>query len=271
MPSAEEPTSRAGQLERGERVRRPARGLARARALELAVQLVHAPEQVLDGDPAVLEDDLGGMRGTDADLRLLLALAQPGRALADHERGLAAMAELRVDRGHDDVNVSDPAIGDEDLGAVQDPLIAVELRGRAHALDVGAGLRLRHRVGAQLHLVAEAEAFGDPLSDLLRRAGCGETGGGQRGARDRERDPGAAPVHLLGVDDAEHAIGIGAHSLQVLEAVEALLACGSDDLPRRRLLGVVLGGHRPDHVARELTALRLELELLVVEGEIHAA
>ena len=69
----------------------------------------------------------------------------------------------------------------------------------------------------------------------------------------------------------EHPVGIRAHALEVLDAVQALLARLLDDLPRRRLLGVVLGGDGPDHVPRELAALRLELELVVVECEIHAA
>ena len=137
MPSAEAPTigrvssKVASALE-------PRDGLAAAGALELALELLHAAEQVLERDPAVLEHDLGGVRGADADLRLLLALAQARGALLDHERGLAAVAELGRDVGDDDVDVGDPAVGDEDLGAVEDPLVAVALRGRAQALDVRA-------------------------------------------------------------------------------------------------------------------------------------
>src|SRR5690606_34923243 len=74
------PDERARALERRQRVGR-ARLLARARALELLVELVHPAEQVLDRDAAVLEDDLGGLRGADAELALLLALAQARRAL----------------------------------------------------------------------------------------------------------------------------------------------------------------------------------------------
>ena len=200
MPSAEAPTiGRVSSKVASAFEARPRR-LARARALELALELVHPAEQVLDRDPAVLEHDLGGVRGADADLRLLLALAQARGALLDHERRLAAVAELGVDGGDDHVDVGDPAVGDEDLGPVEDPLVAVAPRGRAQALDVGAGLRLGDRVGAELDLVAGAEALGHPAGDLLRGAGGGEAGGREAGARDRERDPGAAPVQLLGVD-----------------------------------------------------------------------
>src|SRR5215211_1397064 len=109
------------------------------------------------------------MRGADPELRLLLSLLQAGRALGDDERGLAAVAEVRIDRGHDHVNVSDPTVGDEDLGPVQDPLVALALGGGAQAFDVRAGLRLGHRIGAELDLVADPEALGYPAGDLLRR------------------------------------------------------------------------------------------------------
>ena len=178
---------RPGQLEGRERVG-SARRLAAARPVELALELLHPAEQVLERNPAVLEDDLGGVRGADADLRLLLALAHAGRPLLDDERGLAAVAELGGDVGDDDVDVGDPAVGDEDLGAVEDPLVAVALGGGTQALDVGAGAGLGDGVSAELDLVADAEAFGDPAGDLIGRARCGESGGGEAGAGDRERD-----------------------------------------------------------------------------------
>ena len=179
------------------------------------------------------------------------------------------MAELGVDGGDDDVDVGDAAVGDEDLGAVQDPLVAVAARGGPQALDVGAGLRLGDRVGAELQLVADAEALGHPLGDLLGRAGGGDAGGGEAGAADRERDAGAAPVHLLGVDQAELAVGVGARVLHRLEPAEALAAGLLHDLPGNALVGVVDRGGRTDHVACELPTALLEGELLVVEGEVH--
>ena len=66
---------RARQLEGRQRV--GAAGLlAAAGVLELLVQLVHAAEQVLDRDAAVLEHDLGGLRSADSELVFLLALAR---------------------------------------------------------------------------------------------------------------------------------------------------------------------------------------------------
>ena len=138
-------------------------------------------------------------------LSSFLPCERPGVSFSHDERGLAAVAELGVDGGDDDGDVGDAAVGDEDLGAVEDPLVAVELRGGAQRLDVGAGAGLGDRVGAELDLVAEAVALGHPPADLLGRAGRGDAGGGERGGGDRERDAGAAPVQLLGVDDAVQA------------------------------------------------------------------
>ena len=76
-------------------------------------------------------------------------------------------------------------------------------------------------------------------------------------------------MELLRADDPVHAVGVLAHSLKVVETVQAASAGLLDHLPGSRLLGVVLGSHRPDHVAREAPHLRLELELVLVEREVH--
>ena len=62
------------------------------------------------------------------------------------------MAEVRVDGRDHDGHVGDAAVRDEGLGAVQDPVVAVALGGRAQRLDVGAGLRLGDGVGAELRV-----------------------------------------------------------------------------------------------------------------------
>ena len=89
------------------------------------------------------------------------------------------------------------------------------------------------------------------------------------GGGDRERDAGAAPVQLLGVDDAEQAVGVLAHACDVVEPVELPLAGRLDDVPRHALLAVVLGGDRPDDLLGEPAAVALELELFVGEPEVH--
>ena len=53
----------------------------------------------------------------------------PGVSLPTTKVAWPRVAELRVDGGDDDVDVGDAAVGDEDLGPVQDPFVAVALRG----------------------------------------------------------------------------------------------------------------------------------------------
>ena len=62
------------------------------------VELLLAAEQAGARDPHVVEHHLGGVRGADAVLGELLALAQPLGAGRDHEAGLAAGPQLGVDR-----------------------------------------------------------------------------------------------------------------------------------------------------------------------------
>ena len=106
------------------------------------------------------------------------------------------MPQLRVDRRDHDVDVGDPAVGDEDLGAVEDPLVAIELRRGLQALDVGAGLRLGDGIGTERDLVVGAEALRDPLRDLL---GVPEAATPRRRVRSPEsrgrsrRNPSGAP------------------------------------------------------------------------------
>src|SRR6185503_18590806 len=259
---------RARDLERGQRAGGAA-ALPAAGALQLALELVEAAEQVIHGHAHVLEHDLGGLRGADAELVFLLAHGQAGRALLDHERGLAAVAERRVDGRDDDVDVGDAAVGDEDLGAVQDPLVALAPRGGAQRLDVRAGAGLGDRVGAEPDLVAEAEDRGDPAGDLLGRARGGDPGRGQRRRLDGQGDAGAAPVQLLRVDDRAQALAVGGHALDVVEAVQAPGARLADDLPRHLLRAVVVGGGRADDLLGEPVAVPLVREGLVAEAEVH--
>src|SRR5213078_944816 len=108
-----------------ERVGGAAARLAGPGALQLALELVHAAEQVVERDAAVLEDHLGGVRGPDAELGLLLALLEARRSLRHDERRLTAVAECWIHSCDDDVDIGDSAVGDEDLRPVQDPLVAI--------------------------------------------------------------------------------------------------------------------------------------------------
>jgi hypothetical protein len=150
-----------------------------ARAIPMALA------QVRHRHADAVEHELGRLGGADPELVLLLAHAEAGRVLLHDERRLAAVAEVAVDRRDDHVDVGDPAVGDEDLRAVEQPVVAVAPGGRAQRADVGAGAGLRDRVGAEPDLVADAEAPRDPVADLLGRPRRGD-------ARRRERRGGIA-------------------------------------------------------------------------------
>ena len=97
---------------------------------------------------------------------------------------------LRVDR----VPVGVLAVGDEALGAVDDPLVALLGGGRLHPRDVGAGVGLGEAEAGELRRLGEhAQVL---LLDLVAAAEGdrrrGEAVGGERGA-----DAGAAPSELL--------------------------------------------------------------------------
>ena len=102
----------------------------------------------------------------------LLALAQPLGAGRDHEAGLAARPQLRVDDRGDDVHVGDAAVGGPGLGAVDDPLVVrlVVRRPGAHRADVAAGVRLGGAERRELEVARRAEHLRHPLADLLGRA-----------------------------------------------------------------------------------------------------
>ena len=149
-----------GGLERGHgRLLAAVLGLARvvqrlAGPGQLLVELVLAAEQARAGDPHVVEHDLGGVRGADAHLRVLLALRQAGRAGRHDEAGLTAALQLGIDGGDHHVDVGDAAVGDPRLGAVEHPLVlglVVDGLG-AQRRDVGTGVGLAHAERAELHV-----------------------------------------------------------------------------------------------------------------------
>jgi hypothetical protein len=78
-------------------------------------------------------------------------------------------------------------------------------------------------------------------------------------------------VHLLGVDARQEAVRVLAQPLDHVEPVEVPLAGRLDGLPRHALVAVVLRGDRPDDLGSEPAHRALELELFVVEPEIHGS
>ena len=83
-------------------------------------------------------------------------------SLGTTKGGDAAMAGVLVGLGVDRVPVGVAAVGDEALRAVDDVLVALPDRGRAHARDVRAGVRLGQAEGGELRLLDQASR-GTPL------------------------------------------------------------------------------------------------------------
>ncbi len=127
------------------------------------------------------------------------ALLEPLGARGDDEGGVAARAELAIDRGDHDVDVRDPTVGRPGLLPVDDPLVLalVVLGGGPVAGDVGAGVRLGGAERADLDVVLVAEALRHPLDQLLGGARAEDPGDRERRPEDRHPDPGVAPEELL--------------------------------------------------------------------------
>ncbi len=180
MPDGLRADGRPGQLERTHR------GLARG-ALpgpgprQPRLQRLPAAEQARSGHPYVVEEDVGGVRGPQAELAQLLGADQPRRARRHDERGLAARAQLRVDRRGHHVHVGDAAVGRVRLLSIEDPLVGglVVAGPGPHGADVGAGLRLGRAERGDLRVGGVAEALWHPLDQLLRRARAVDRGDGQ--------------------------------------------------------------------------------------------
>ena len=113
---------------------------------EAALQAA-AAEQVVLGDPAVLEAEVRGVGRTDTEL-VLESIEDQTRVVAlDHERLDRGAALLAIERGPDHDQLGPVAGGHEDLLAVQHVLVALERCGRPDRRGVRSGLGLgdRHR------------------------------------------------------------------------------------------------------------------------------
>ena len=84
--------------------------------------------------------DLGGVGGSDTELRLLLAGSETLGPPVDGEgRDVVVTLAFRIGDGEDDADVAHRAMGGEGLGAVEDPAAVDLARPAAGAGGVGAG------------------------------------------------------------------------------------------------------------------------------------
>src|SRR5215469_2428388 len=85
----------------------------------------------------IFENQLGGNRRAHRELAVDIAGGKAGRATFDHKPGYAFI-DLRPHDGE----VSDRAVGDPALAAVQNPTVAILTRARFHPARIGAVVRL---------------------------------------------------------------------------------------------------------------------------------
>ena len=141
---------------------------------------------------------------------------------------------------------------------------------RAQRAHVGAGARLGDRVGAELDLVARAEALGNPARRSAR-ACRSRRSRPRRASRPRSRarcprSPSAAPRRRCSsMMPSGSAPTFLIWSMPWRPHSRAALMTSHGTLSSRSYCG----GDRPDDLRREPPAGPLELELFVVEPEIH--
>jgi hypothetical protein len=123
--------------------------------------LPRPPSTFSAGTIAVLEHQLAGVRAAHAELVELLRDRETLETLFDQEGGHAARAGFQIGLGIDHQRVGVGAVGDPHLGAVEHPVVALEVGAQLHRDDVGAGVRLGHRQRADM-------LAGDQLRQVFR-------------------------------------------------------------------------------------------------------
>ena len=225
-----------------------------------------AAEQVGRGHPDVVEEQLGGVLRVQADLVQLAAAGEAGHAALRHEQADAVRARLRFGAGHHDHQVGVDPVGDEGLGAVEHPAVAVPDRGGADALQVAAcggfghrdradALAGRHRrqpaglllLGAQVDEVGDGDVVlqAEPRAER-RRAHRGELFHHHAAEAEVLRAEAAEPLRYEMADDgllASRQPGLAVDDVLLLPALlvrrDLALDVGLDDLAERLVIGLV--------------------------------
>ena len=184
----------------------------------------------------------------------------------DDEAGDPAVTRILVGLGIHRVPVGVLTVGDEALGAVDHPLVALAGGGGLHPRHVGAGVWLGQAEGREQRSLGEAaevlalELLGGRERD--RRGRQAVTG--KRGS-----DTGAAPGDLLFDQGAVEVSEAGSPVLGREVAVHQPELPGLlDDLLGPGALLVVIPGHGADFILREVVGHLSYLLLLVGEREI---
>ena len=109
-----------------------------------------SPSRCGRGHPAALEEELGGVRGPDAELVLGLDHREPRGALLDQEGADAAVPGRAIGLREDEGGRGLATVGHEDFPPVEHVVVAGPGRERALVARIGARLRLGEREAADL-------------------------------------------------------------------------------------------------------------------------
>jgi hypothetical protein len=113
------------------------------------------PAQVLGRDADVVEEQLGGVLSRQPDLLHVAPPREARHVTLDDEQADALRPAAGSGLDDDDDQVGVDAVGDERLGAVEHPAVAVLARGGLDPLQVAAGARLGSRDGGDQLTAAE--------------------------------------------------------------------------------------------------------------------
>ena len=230
--------------------------------------LTFFPDQLVNGDTAIVEQHFAGIAGTHAQLVFFLPRRHSGCTALDDEGGDAFRAERAVGDGHHHHHVAHAAMGGERLRTVDAPALAGPRRGGPHAGGIAPRGRLGQPPGANLLAARQRRQI---LLLLLLAAEGEDVRGAEPVVRGYgKRDAGIHARQLLDADtviDGRH--GRAAVGLGKLDAQQPERGQLRHQLDWKVLLLIPLTDVRADFGFRELTHRAAQQLLLFCRTEIH--
>ena len=232
-------------------------------------------QQTILGDNAILEDQVAGGRTADTHLLLVLALREAGIGALDDEgrdllHGTALLVGGLAGNSDDNEDVGNVTVGDEALGAVQDPVLAGLIQDSSGllALSVGTSAGLGQTEGADPLALAQ---LGQILHLLFLGTMLKDGSAAQRGVSRDDNGSGAADLgqlfHSHGV--SQNVSASAAVLLGEVDAHHAQLSHLLDGLHGEALFLIDLLGQGLDFGLRKLTVHFAEHLMLFAQNEIH--
>ena len=255
---------RAGTGDRRDRDRQP---LGRQVGHQVVEALALLAKQVRTRHPDVLEVQFGGVGVVQAHLVELAAAGETLHVALDDEQREALVAGVGVGAGHDHDQVGVDARGDERLGAVEDPVVAVAHRRGLDACQVAARAGLGHRDGADQFA---GDVAGQPPLLLLVVGEVDEVRADDVVLQAQPRRGGSELRELLDDHRVEPEVvdTAAAVLLRHVEADQSVFACGDVGFAVDEPLALPLLGVRRALLFQELT--RGVTQLLVLGFEYQS-